>query len=73
MARQKLPDLESKVIAAEQLRASGFSGLISATHAYAEECERIQAAGADVAYNNYVEAGVGFASHTRDALVNNAS
>jgi predicted Kef-type K+ transport protein len=64
-----LPEVESKIIAAEQLRAAGFQGLISTTHAHPDECERIVAAGADVAYNNFQEAGVGFASHTCQAMV----
>ena len=67
-----VPDVESKVLAAEQLRAAGFQGLISTTHAYPDECERIVAAGADVAYNNSTEAGVGFASHTCAALGHDA-
>jgi len=64
-----LPDVESKVIATRQLRASGYQGMISATHAYPEECALIQAAGANVTYNNYVEAGAGFASHTCEELL----
>jgi Trk K+ transport system NAD-binding subunit len=63
-----LPEVESKVMATEQLRAAGFRGLISTTHAHPDECARIVAAGADVAYNNFTEAGVGFASHTCAAL-----
>ena len=63
-----LPEVEGKVLAAEQLRAAGFRGLISTTHAHADECARIVEAGADVAYNNFTEAGVGFASHTCEAL-----
>lgn len=64
-----VPEVESKVLAAEQLRAAGFNGLISTTHEHPDECARIVAAGADVAYNNYEEAGVGFASHTCEAMV----
>lgn len=64
-----LPEVESKIIATEQLRAAGFTGLISTTHAHPDECARIVAAGADVAYNNYQEAGVGFASHTCEAML----
>ena len=63
-----LPDVDGKVTATEQLRAAGFQGLISTMHAYPDECARIVAAGADVAYNNSTEAGVGFASHTCAAL-----
>jgi len=63
-----LPDLEAKVLAAEQLRARGYQGLISATHVYEDERASILAAGVDVTYNNFAEAGLGFASHTCDAL-----
>ena len=59
-----LPDLEAKVIATEQLRRRGFAGLISATHVYSEEQAPILKAGADVTYNYFGEAGVGFAAHT---------
>ena len=63
-----LPDLEGKVLAAEQLRLRGFDGLISATHQYEDQREEILSAGVDVTYNNYAEAGLGFATHTCDSL-----
>lgn len=63
-----LPDVEAKILAAEQLRARGFSGLITATHIYSDEQDRICQAGCDFTYNNFAEAGVGFASHTYEVL-----
>ncbi|HEY9182742.1 MAG TPA: cation:proton antiporter family protein [Gammaproteobacteria bacterium] len=63
-----LPDLEAKVSAARALRRRGFRGLISATHLYPEERAPILAAGCDVTYNYYTEAGVGFARHTYETL-----
>jgi predicted Kef-type K+ transport protein len=63
-----LPDTEAKILASEQLRKRGYQGLISATYVWPEERERILAAGADVAYNYFAEAGVGLASDTFEAL-----
>ena len=42
--------------------------MISATHLYPEEYAPIIAAGCDVSYNYYTEAGVGFARHTYETL-----
>jgi predicted Kef-type K+ transport protein len=63
-----IPDLQAKVSAARALRSRGFKGLLSATHLYPEEYAPIIAAGCDVTYNYYTEAGVGFARHTYDTL-----
>ncbi len=63
-----LPDAEAKVLACEQLRRRGFQGLISATYVWPEEQAPILAAGADITYNYFAEAGVGLAADTFDAL-----
>ena len=63
-----VPDLQAKLTAARALRLRGFQGLLSATHLFPEEYEPIIAAGCDVSYNYYTEAGVGFARHTYEAL-----
>ncbi len=63
-----VPDLQAKLTAARALRERGFTGLLSATHLFPEEYEPIIAAGCDVSYNYYTEAGVGFARHTYEAL-----
>lgn len=63
-----LPDAEAKIIASRQLRLRGFRGLIAATHVFEEEREPILAAGCDVTYNYFSEAGTGFAAHISDAL-----
>ena len=68
-----LPDVEAKIIAAEQLRHRGFRGLITATHIYQDEVSRIRQAGCDATYNNFSEAGVGFASDTYGQLRGQAS
>ncbi len=63
-----VPDLEAKVIAAKQLRSSGFAGLISATNVFADQAATITDAGADLTFNHFSEAGVGLAEHTWEAL-----
>ena len=63
-----VPDIEAKLTTARTLRARGFKGLLSATHLYPEEYGPIIAAGCDVSYNYYTEAGVGFARHTYETL-----
>ena len=63
-----LPEPEAKRIAAAQLRARGYTGLISATSVYAEESADIAAAGADLTFNYYDEVGVGFAEHVWEAM-----
>ena len=63
-----LPDTEAKVLASRALRRCGFAGLISATYTFAEDRAPIMAAGADVTYNYFNEAGVGLAADTLDAL-----
>jgi predicted Kef-type K+ transport protein len=63
-----LPDTEAKILASEQLRKRGYKGLISATYVWPEEREPILAAGVDIAYNYFAEAGVGLASDTFEAL-----
>ncbi|TFG81304.1 MAG: potassium transporter KefC, partial [Chromatiales bacterium] len=63
-----VPDLEAKVVASEQLRRRGYTGLISATYVWPEERQSILDAGADVTYNYFAEAGVGLATDTFEAL-----
>jgi predicted Kef-type K+ transport protein len=63
-----MPDLEAKLIATRQLRARGYGGLIAATGVYPEEEAAIRHAGADLTFNYFDEAGVGFAEHTWEAI-----
>ncbi|MEO8444276.1 MAG: cation:proton antiporter [Gammaproteobacteria bacterium] len=63
-----LPDTEAKIQASEQLRRRGYKGLISATYVWPEERAPILAAGADVTYNYFSEAGVGLATDTFEKL-----
>lgn len=63
-----IPDREANTMAARQLRAAGFKGLICATALYPEEVTAIIEAGADVAYYYYDEVGVGFAENVWERL-----
>jgi hypothetical protein len=63
-----LPDLEAKQLASRTLRRRGYRGFLSATHVFDEERAPILAAGCDVTYNYFTEAGVGFARDSWDAL-----
>lgn len=58
-----MSDVESKVIAAEKLRARGFAGLIVSHTLYPDEAEIINAAGANKTYLTMSQAGVGLAEH----------
>lgn len=51
------------VIAIEQLRNAGFSGFVAAAASYDDDAKRLEAAGADAAFNLLAEAGTGFAEH----------
>ena len=58
-----MPSLSEMVDAMEQLRHSGYSGKVAAVAKYEDEQARMMAAGADVVFNYYAEAGAGFAEH----------
>ena len=64
-----MPDPEAKMIAIRALRQRGYQGIISATNVYAEEATPILEAGANTTFNYFEEAGVGFAEHTWEALL----
>ena len=66
-----VPDLEAKQIASRELRAGGYAGLLSATHLWEDEREPILAAGCDVTYNYFNEAGVGLARDSWNAIPEN--
>ncbi len=60
--------LESKLIAARQLRARGFTGTVVAHALHEDEVDAVIAAGASETYLTMYEAGVGLAEHTWKAL-----
>ncbi|WP_404365188.1 cation:proton antiporter [Marinobacter sp.] len=59
-------DIEGKLIAARKLREKGFRGYVVAHTMYADEAEKIKAAGADEAWLTMNETGVALASHVID-------
>jgi predicted Kef-type K+ transport protein len=56
-------DVEAKVIAARQLRESGFEGVIVAHSMFDDHARAITRAGADHTYLTMAETGVGLAEH----------
>lgn len=58
-----MPEHRSNMTAIEQIRASGYTGGVAALAQYQDEEEALKAAGADIAFNTYAEAGSGFAAH----------
>jgi predicted Kef-type K+ transport protein len=64
-----MPSLSEMVDAVQQLRISGYTGKVAAVAKYEDEREAMKAAGADVVFNYYAEAGAGFAEHTLSNLL----
>lgn len=62
-----MSDVESKVIAARQLRQRGFKGLVLSHSLYDDEARLINAAGANKTYQTMNQAGVGLAEHLLEA------
>jgi predicted Kef-type K+ transport protein len=60
-------DVESKVIAAQQLRRRGFKGMVLSHSIYPDDAEKINAAGANKTYQTMSQAGVGLAEHLLEA------
>ena len=61
-----MSDIEGKLIATRRLRKLGFTGYIVAHTMFADEADRIRAAGANQAYLTMSETGVALASHLQD-------
>lgn len=64
-----MPSLSEMLDAVQQLRLSGYSGKVAAVAKYEDERAAMKAAGADVVFNYYAEAGAGFAEHTLSNLM----
>ncbi len=58
-----LPHLSVTLSVIQQLRAAGFEGQIAATARYPDQREAMLKAGADLVFDTFTEAGVGFATH----------
>ena len=63
-----IPEMESRTIAATQLRRRNYAGLISAAVSFDEEADTCLASGIDTALNYATEAGVGLAEHAWETL-----
>jgi glutathione-regulated potassium-efflux system ancillary protein KefC len=63
-----MPSIAEKMDAVQQLRDSGYTGRVAAVAKYEDEQARMKAAGADVVFNHYAEAGAGFADHALSDL-----
>jgi glutathione-regulated potassium-efflux system ancillary protein KefC len=63
-----LDNLEGTKSAVETLRDQNFNGKIAVKTRFEDHAEIILEAGADVVYNVYAEAGVGFAAHTCNSI-----
>lgn len=64
-----MPSLSEMLDAVKQLRISGYTGKVAAVAKHEDEREAMKAAGADVVFNYYAEAGAGFAEHTLSNLL----
>jgi predicted Kef-type K+ transport protein len=63
-----LPEMNSKCVAARELRRIGFQGLITATNAYPDEVEILERAGVDETFDHYETAGDSFAQCSQARL-----
>jgi len=58
-----LPSHAENVIAAKQMKSTGFLGRMAATTKFEDEAVSLEEAGVEAAFNIYSEAGAGFAEH----------
>lgn len=63
MVMLAMPKHMQNIFALEQLRASGFSGQVSAIAYYPDQQKELEDMGVESTYNFYLEAGSGFAEH----------
>ncbi|MGC8876401.1 cation:proton antiporter [Thermus sp.] len=63
-----LPDLEAKLLAARWLKERGFSGLVAATSFHLEEDPLLKAAGVDLLFHPFREAGERLAERVLEKL-----
>ena len=63
-----IPELSAKLTAIRELRAMGFTGLISATAVFSEEIEALTNSGANFVHNYFEGVGTSFAEHSLSEL-----
>lgn len=65
-----MPKHVQNIFALEQLKASGFSGQVTAIANYPDQQKELESLGVDSTYNFYLEAGSGFAEHVKSKVFN---
>jgi len=68
MIMLSMPKHIQNVLALEQLKASGYTGSVSAIAVYPDEQRELEELGADSTYNFYLEAGSSFAEHVSEQV-----
>ncbi|MCR9261011.1 MAG: cation:proton antiporter [Pseudomonadaceae bacterium] len=63
MVMLAMPSLSTNLAVLERLKAVSFTGRVAATAKFPDEVEVLVEAGAEIVFNVYNEAGVGYASH----------
>lgn len=58
-----LPQLNTALAVLQQLRSSGYTGPVATIARYPDEVPHLEASGASLVFNIYIEAGTGFAEH----------
>lgn len=65
-----LPSVEASISVVNRLKEAGFLGRISSIARYPDEVDTLKAAGVEIVFNIYAEAGVSFAGHVMDSQQN---
>jgi predicted Kef-type K+ transport protein len=63
-----IPGLEAMLYVARMLKQKGYRGIVAAVAFFDDEVEKLLAAGVDIAFNAYGEAGAGLAAHAIEKL-----
>ncbi len=63
MVLLSMPQVSENVFAARHLKSEGFDGIIGAIAKFSDDEPVLRAAGVDMVFNLYAEAGAGFAQH----------
>jgi len=63
-----VPKVNIALAVLDKLRETGFDGQVAAAAKFQDEIDMLKAAGADIVFNMYTEAGSGFAAHVSEEL-----
>lgn len=64
-----MPEHHANMYALEQIRSADYKGFVAALARYPDQVDRLREAGADIAFDVYGEAGIGFAKHVARFVV----